>query len=193
LRRADHLDTIGSIRFARQALLSGDERSGGRGEPDRLCAGVPRCPRRGPAQRAACRRDGGPEEVWAALRELGGERTGHGIGAAAGPALLACLAERRIALKACPTSNVRTGTVPSLREHPLPALLDAGVPVTLATDDPGMFHANLNNEYLLCHHQFGLGPGELADTARAGARAAFCPEPARTAVLAEIDRLTIAG
>ncbi len=132
----------------------------------------------------------GPGEVWAALRELGAERIGHGIGAVADPALLAHLATRGIALEVCPTSNVCTGAVSSLPEHPLPALLAAGVPVTLATDDPGMFHTNLNNEYLLCHSQFGLGPGELADIARAGARAAFCAEATRSALLAEIDALT---
>jgi aminodeoxyfutalosine deaminase len=135
----------------------------------------------------------GPGEVWAALRELGADRIGHGIGAAADPALLAHLAKRSIALEVCPTSNVCTGAVPSLREHPLPALLAAGVPVALATDDPSMFHTDPNNEYVLCHNQFGLGPDELADLARVGARAAFCSEATRSAVLAEIDRLTDTG
>ncbi len=134
----------------------------------------------------------GPGEVWAAVRELRAERIGHGIGAAADPDLLAWLAERRITLEVCPTSNVCTGAVPSLAEHPLPALLAAGVPVTLATDDPGMFHTDLNREYLACHRQFGLGPGELAELARAGTRAAFCPEPVRAAVLAEIDDVAAA-
>lgn len=135
----------------------------------------------------------GPGEVWTALRELGAERIGHGIGAAADPALLAYLAGHGIALEVCPTSNVCTGAVRDLREHPLPALLAAGVPVTLATDDPGMFHTDLNSEYLLCHHQFGLGPAALAELARAGARAAFCAEETRRAVLAEIDRVAGAG
>lgn len=131
----------------------------------------------------------GPDEVWAAIRELGAERIGHGIGSASDPALLAYLAQHSIALEVCPTSNVCTGAVPSRHEHPLPRLLAAGVPVTLATDDPGMFHTNLNDEYLLCHHQFGLGPGELAEIARAGARAAFCAVTTRRAILAEIDAL----
>jgi aminodeoxyfutalosine deaminase len=130
----------------------------------------------------------GPDEVWAAVRELGAERIGHGIGAAGDPALLAHLAEHGIALEVCPTSNLRTGAVPGIGAHPLPALLAAGVPVTLATDDPGMFGTDLDAEYLLCHTAFGLGPAELADVARAGARAAFCPEPTRRALLAEIDR-----
>ena len=69
--------------------------------------------------------------MWAALRELGAEPIGHGMGAAANQALLAYLAGHGIALEVCPTSNVCTGAVPSLAEHPLPTLLAAGVPVTL--------------------------------------------------------------
>jgi len=131
----------------------------------------------------------GPEEVWAAVRELGAERIGHGIGAAADPALLAHLAGHGIALEVCPVSNLRTGAVPDTAAHPLPALLAAGVPVTLATDDPGMFDTDLNAEYLLCHTAFGLGRAELADIARTGARAAFAPAEVRTGILAEIDRV----
>ncbi|WP_189221853.1 adenosine deaminase [Saccharothrix coeruleofusca] len=129
----------------------------------------------------------GPEEIWAALTELGAERVGHGTSAVRDPALLRHLAERGIALEVCPTSNVRTGAVRSLAEHPLPRLLEAGVPVTLATDDPGMFHTDLNGEYLLCHEQFGLGRAELADLARAGVRASFAPDELKAKILAEID------
>jgi aminodeoxyfutalosine deaminase len=133
----------------------------------------------------------GPGEVWAAVRDLGAERIGHGIASAADPELMAYLAAHGITLEICPTSNVCTGAVPSLDEHPLPKLLAAGVPVTLATDDPGMFHTDLNQEYRLCHERFGLGPAELADLARTGARAAFCPEPVRDAILAEIDQTAL--
>jgi aminodeoxyfutalosine deaminase len=87
----------------------------------------------------------------------------------------------------CPSSNIRTRAVTTLAEHPLPRLLDAGVPVTLATDDPGMFHTDLNREYLLVHEHFGLSKGDLADLARAGARAAFCGADRTSALLAEID------
>jgi len=131
----------------------------------------------------------GPAEVWSAVTELGAERIGHGIGSAADPRLLELLAERGITLEVCPTSNVRTGAVPTLAEHPLPTLLAAGVPITLATDDPGMFHTDLNAEYLHCHQQYGLGTAELADIARTGARAAFCPEPLRAQILTEIDEV----
>jgi aminodeoxyfutalosine deaminase len=130
----------------------------------------------------------GPAEVWSAVRDLGAERVGHGIASAADPELMAYLAAHGITLEVCPTSNLCTGAVPSLDEHPLPKLLAAGVPVTLATDDPGMFHTDLNQEYRLCHERFGLGRAELAELARAGARAAFCPAPLRDAILAEIDQ-----
>jgi aminodeoxyfutalosine deaminase len=129
----------------------------------------------------------GPDEVWAAVTELGAERIGHGIGAAGDPRLVEHLAEHGIALEVCPISNLRTGAVRDIEEHPLPKLVAAGVPVTLATDDPGMFHTDLNTEYLLCHEHFGLGRPELADLARAGVRAAFCAEERKSALLAEID------
>jgi aminodeoxyfutalosine deaminase len=129
----------------------------------------------------------GPETIWSALRDLHAERIGHGTSAVADPALLAHLVEHQVPIEVCPTSNLRTRAVATLAEHPLPRLLDAGVPVTLATDDPGMFHTDLNREYLLCHEHFGLGRSELAELSRAGVRAAFCPPQVKDTLLAEID------
>jgi aminodeoxyfutalosine deaminase len=130
---------------------------------------------------------GGPEEVWAALRVLGAQRIGHGIRSVRDPRLLVHLADHAIALEVCLTSNVRTQTIGSLATHPLPALVAAGVPVTLGTDDPGMFGTTLNREYSLCHKVFGASRGELADLARTGVRAAFCSAELRAALLARID------
>jgi aminodeoxyfutalosine deaminase len=129
----------------------------------------------------------GPETVWSALRDLGAERIGHGTSAAQDPRLLEHLAERGIALEVCLTSNLRTRAVASIEEHPLGRFLAARVPVTLATDDPGMFHTDLDREYLLCHQHFGLDAAALAELARSGARAAFCPPERRAQLLAEID------
>ena len=129
----------------------------------------------------------GPETIWSALTDLHAERIGHGTSAAQDPNLLAHLASEGITVEVCPSSNIRTRAVATLAEHPLPRLLDAGVPVTLATDDPGMFHTDLNREYLLTHEHFGLSRGDLADLARAGVRAAFCGQERATALLAEID------
>jgi aminodeoxyfutalosine deaminase len=129
----------------------------------------------------------GPETIWSALVNLHAERIGHGTSAVRDPNLLAHLAGEGIPVEVCPSSNIRTRAVTTLAEHPLPRLMDAGVPVTLATDDPGMFHTDLNREYLLVHEHFGLSRGDLADLARAGVRAAFCGADRASALLAEID------
>lgn len=134
----------------------------------------------------------GPDEVWSAVRDLGAERIGHGIGAAADPALLDHLAEHAVTVEVCPMSNVRTGAVPSLAEHPLPRIVAAGVPVTLATDDPGMFDTDLDTEYRVAHDVLGLTPAQLADIARAGARAAYCSADLRAELLAGIDEVVAA-
>jgi aminodeoxyfutalosine deaminase len=129
----------------------------------------------------------GPETIWSALRNLRAERIGHGTSAVADPELLAYLTANGVPVEVCPTSNIRTRAVPTLAEHPLPRLLDAGVAVTLATDDPGMFQTDLNREYLLCHEHYGLGRTELADLARTGVRAAFCSDARKGTLLAEIE------
>ncbi|TVT45968.1 adenosine deaminase [Amycolatopsis rhizosphaerae] len=129
----------------------------------------------------------GSDEVLSALTELGADRIGHGIASADDPRLLARLAERGVPLEVCPTSNLRTNAVRSWAEHPLPRLLAAGVPVTLGTDDPGMFGTTLNREYLLCATHLGLTATGLAALARAGIDAAFCPPATRHALHAELD------
>ncbi|GLW91494.1 adenosine deaminase [Actinokineospora globicatena] len=135
----------------------------------------------------------GPEEIWAAVRELGAERIGHGVSAVQDRDLLRHLAHEGIPLEVCPTSNLRTRAVLDIAQHPLPLLLEAGVPVTLATDDPGMFHTDLDREYLLCHEQFGLSRGELADIARTGVRSAFCGPELKADLLARISAVERSG
>jgi aminodeoxyfutalosine deaminase len=130
----------------------------------------------------------GPESVWESLNDLGAERIGHGIAAAADPALMRHLAERGIALEVCPTSNVRTRSVPSLAEHPLPALVAAGVPVTINSDDPPMFGTTLNQEYAVAARLLGLDAAGVADLARAAVRASFADDATRRALLAGIDQ-----
>lgn len=129
----------------------------------------------------------GPETIWESLRLLGAERIGHGTSAAHDPDLLAHLAERGIALEVCPSSNIATRAVDSLATHPLPAFVEAGVPVTINSDDPPMFGTTLNGEYAIAADLLGLDADGVADLARAGIRASFAPEDVRTRVLAEID------
>ncbi|WP_159941998.1 MULTISPECIES: adenosine deaminase [unclassified Nocardiopsis] len=129
------------------------------------------------------------EEVWDAVRLLGAERVGHGIRAADDPDLVGYLAEHGIPLEVCPTSNLRTGAVPSLALHPLPELLEAGVPVVLGSDDPAMFDTDLDREYRLCRELWGLPAPRILDLAETGVRAAFCGESLRKAMLDDIARL----
>ena len=114
----------------------------------------------------------GPESVWAALR-LGAERIGHGIASAGDPDLLRHLRERDIPLEICITSNLVTGVVTRVEAHPVRQLYDAGVPIVLNTDDPGMFGCSLSGEYALAARHFGFTPDELARLARNSFRYAF--------------------
>jgi aminodeoxyfutalosine deaminase len=130
----------------------------------------------------------GPETVWQALDLFGAERIGHGTSAAEDPKLLAHLAEYGIPLEVCPSSNVATRAVPSLDEHPLQAFRDAGVTVTVNSDDPSMFGTTLNQEYEIAARLLDLDHAGVAELARAAVRASFAPDDLKVAMVAEIDR-----
>ena len=129
----------------------------------------------------------GPQTVWDAVRLLGAERIGHGTSAAQDPALLDHLAEEGIALEVCPTSNVATRAVASLEEHPIGVFRDAGVTVTVHSDDPPMFGTTLNQEYEVAARLLDLDAAGVADLARASVHASFAEDDVRRRLLAEID------
>ncbi|GAB3844256.1 adenosine deaminase [Micromonospora andamanensis] len=129
----------------------------------------------------------GPQTIWDALHELGAERIGHGISAAQDPRLLSYLAERRIALEVCPTSNVRTRAVADIGEHPLRRLVDAGVLVTINSDDPPMFGTTLDDEYAVAARLLDVGPEGVAELARNAVSASFLDESGKRRIIAEID------
>jgi len=107
----------------------------------------------------------GPESIWAALA-IGAERIGHGTSAVKDPVLLDELKARNIPLEVCVTSNVCTGVVASLEEHPVRCAYDAGVPITINTDDPAFFNTSLVQEYAIAERLFGLNLEEMAANAR---------------------------
>jgi len=117
----------------------------------------------------------GPESVRGALDGLHADRVRHGIRAVEDPALLEELAERRVVLDVTPLSNLRTGVVPSLREHPLPDLIAAGIPCTVSTDDPEMFDTDLTREYDAVL-SIGIDPRTLYE---AGVEGALCSDETR--------------
>lgn len=114
----------------------------------------------------------GPSSIWGAL-EIGAERIGHGIRAVEDPSLMRHLRDHRIPLEVCITSNVATGAVESLDAHPVRRLYDAGVPITLNTDDPGIFATTLTGEYELAARQYGFSDDDLQVIASNAFRYAF--------------------
>jgi adenosine deaminase len=150
--------------------LAGDER----GYPNRLYTEALR-----PLHKAGARitihagEAGGPESVWEALELLKARRIGHGIASIRDPRLLEHLARERICLEVCPLSNWLTSSVPSLKEHPLPELLRAGVPVSINTDDPTVFGSSLPSELQACRDSLGLAEPEIRQCLEDAEEASF--------------------
>lgn len=135
----------------------------------------------------------GPESVWGAIRSLGAERLGHGIRSIEDAQLVEYLAERHIPLEICPTSNIRLGVFPDLAAHPFRRLCDAGVPVTINSDDPPLFNTTLDDEAKLLAVPFHFDINTIDEILLNGVRFSFLPVDERQALealfLAEIENL----
>jgi adenosine deaminase len=129
----------------------------------------------------------GPESVTEALDALGADRIQHGIRAIEDPALIERLVGEGICLDVCPTSNLVLEVVSSWREHPLPALLAAGVACSVNGDDPIMFDCDLRSEYEHCRTSLGIADEDIAEMARASLRGSAAPPETVRAALAGID------
>jgi adenosine deaminase len=127
----------------------------------------------------------GADSVRAAL-ELPVTRISHGVRAIEDPALVDELEARAIVLECCPTSNVVLGVFPSYEEHPLRTLWDAGVKVTLGSDDPPYFGASIEGEYEIAKARMGFTDSDLRDITRTALHAAFCDDDLRDALLARV-------
>lgn len=103
----------------------------------------------------------GPESVWGAIRALRVDRIDHGLRSVEDPLLVAYLAERRLPVTSCPGSNVATGAVATLEAHPIRRLLDAGVLVSVGTDDPAMFGLSIAGELAALQVRLGFSDGDV--------------------------------
>ncbi|MEU8823070.1 adenosine deaminase [Streptomyces sp. NPDC048636] len=136
----------------------------------------------------------GPQTIWDALHELRAERIGHGTSAVQDPKLLAHLAEHRVPLEVCPTSNIATRAVATLDEHPIRQMVEAGVLVTINSDDPPMFGTDLNTEYQVAARLLGLDAAGVAALAKNAVEASFLDAEGKARLGAEIDAYTaVAG
>ncbi|MES0823774.1 adenosine deaminase [Ruegeria sp. SCP11] len=131
---------------------------------------------------------GGPESVRDAVRSLGVERIGHGVRAIEDPDLVHELVDREITLEVCPGSNVVLGLFPGFNAHPIAKLRDAGVKVTVSTDDPPFFHTTMRREYEMLSKAFGWEAEDFAALNDTALAAAFCDEDTRARVKKRLER-----
>jgi adenosine deaminase len=128
----------------------------------------------------------GAESVRGALG-LPVTRISHGVRAIEDPALVAELADRGTVLEVCPTSNVATRVVAGYEDHPLGALREAGVRVTLGSDDPPYFGCSIGSEYTVARERLGLDEGMLMEMTRTAVEGAFADDGLKRSLLARIS------
>ncbi len=130
----------------------------------------------------------GAPSIWDAARELRVERIGHGTRAWEDPALVRYLVERQIPLEMCPVSNVRTGVVRNLSAHPIRQYYEAGMIVTVNTDDPKMFQTSLADEYRLLEETCGFSRADIQALILSAIRASWLPAERKNLMAAEFRR-----
>jgi adenosine deaminase len=132
--------------------------------------------------------EGPPDYVWEALDVLGVDRIDHGNRSLEDDALVKRLAKDRIALTVCPLSNLRLQVVKDLRQHPLRRMLDAGLTVTINSDDPAYFGGYIGENFAGVGAALGLSGDELAAIARSGFSASFIPVAEMKGMIAGLER-----
>jgi adenosine deaminase len=130
---------------------------------------------------------GGAASVEGAITALGARRIAHGVLAASDPELVARLAREQVCLDVCPSSNLLLNVYPNVAEHPLPRLIEAGVPCSLASDDPLLFGPDLVDEFELCRHEMKLDDRCLADLARNSFQFSGAPLALKRAGIEAVD------
>ncbi|MBU2877158.1 adenosine deaminase [Aliiglaciecola lipolytica] len=125
----------------------------------------------------------GPQSIWNAIYKLGASRIGHGVTAVQDEKLLAYMADNKIAIESCPTSNYQTATVKNLKKHPMATFLKHNVLVTLNTDDPAVSNIDIAHEYQIAHEVLGISEQQLKTIQLNGVKAAFLSDDEKKALL----------
>ncbi|HEV2113696.1 MAG TPA: adenosine deaminase [Terriglobales bacterium] len=167
--------------------IGGDER---RGPAEFFADAYRRAREHGLRLTAHAGENAGPESIWAALN-IGAERIGHGLNAAADADLMSELAERQVPIEVCVSSNLRTQCCPSINLHPLRNFFERGLMVTLNSDDPAMFSSSLSDEYRLAQQHFEFSDDQLRELARNSFEASFLPPEKKLKFLNEVDAYPI--
>ncbi|MGA7077982.1 MAG: adenosine deaminase [Terriglobales bacterium] len=166
--------------------IGGDERAG---PPEWFAEVYARAAEHGLHLTAHAGESAGPESIWGALN-LKAERIGHGLTAGQDPELIEELAERQVPIEICVTSNLRTGCCAELAQHPMRRYFDAGLMLTVNSDDPAMFRTSLAAEYALVQETFGFSDEHLRELARNSFEASFLPPEKKIAFLNLLDAAT---
>lgn len=171
---AELVDTLAALRHPRVVALSvdGNEAAAGRTGP-RFAEAFRRAGAIGLGRTVHAGESSGPQGVRDAIELLGADRIDHGVRAIEDAALVELLAQRRIPLGICPTSNLRLGVCAAMQQHPIERLRRAGVPVSVNTDDPALLGTSLVDEYALCQRTFGWTDAILRTIARTSIDASF--------------------
>lgn len=181
------IELVGALRdmhHPRVVALSvdGNEATAGRTGP-RFADAFRRAGENGLRRTVHAGESSGPEGVWDAVNLLGADRIDHGVRAIEDAALVRMLADRQIPLGICPTSNLVLGVYPSIQEHPIEKLREAGVRVSVNTDDPALLGASLVGEYALCRQTFGWTDAITKSVAQTSIDASFASTEVKTQLL----------
>ena len=186
---AELADALIALRHPRVVALSidGNEAAAGRTGP-RFAEAFRRAGAAGLRRTVHAGESSGPEGVRDAIELLGADRIDHGVRAIEDPELVALLADRRIPLGVCPTSNLKLGVYAAIVAHPIDRLRRAGVVVSLNTDDPVLLGASLEGEYALCSQAFGWSDEDLRALARNSIDASFADADVKARLLEALAR-----
>jgi adenosine deaminase len=186
---AELVDLLVSLRHPRVVALSidGNEAAAGRTGP-RFAQAFQRAGAAGLRRTVHAGESSGPEGVRDAIELLGADRIDHGVRAIDDPDLVGLLADRRIPLGICPTSNLTLGVYPAIEDHPIDRLRRAGVVVSINTDDPVLLGASLEGEYALCSEAFGWSDEVIRALARNSIDASFANADIKATLIQALSR-----